>query len=240
MTAPFFCFDMKKLSFKKIPGGIKAAFPYTIPVFLGWIFVALTYGVLMSDIGYNAWWTMLFSAVCFCGSMQIAAIPMMAAGFDPAQMLLMSYLVNFRHSFYGIPLLEKYKDAGVLKPFMIYTLSDEQFSLSVSAQKPEGVEDKYFYFGINFLCFIYWVGLCGLGGVIGGLITFDTTGLDFALTAMFVVMFLQQWKEKRNRPACVIGIGVTLLCRIFFGTSVFLIPSLLVILLIFWIGRDKL
>ena len=130
---------MKKLSLKKMPGGIKAAFPYTIPVFLGWIFVALTYGVLMSDIGYNAWWTMLFSAVCFCGSMQIAAIPMMAAGFDPAQMLLMSYLVNFRHSFYGIPLLEKYKDAGVLKPFMIYTLSDEQFSLSVSAQKPEGV-----------------------------------------------------------------------------------------------------
>ena len=223
-----------------MPGGIKAAFPYTIPVFLGWIFVALTYGVLMSDIGYNAWWTMLFSAVCYCGGMQIAAIPMMSAGFDPAQMLLMSYLVNFRHTFYGIPLLEKYKNAGALKPFLVYTLADEQFSISVSAKKPENVEDKYFYFGIHLLGFAYWIGLTGLGGVIGGLITFDTTGLDFALTAMFVVLFMQQWKQKENRPACVIGVAITLLCRVIFGTSMFLVPALLGMLLIFWIGRDRL
>ena len=230
----------KKNSFKNMISGIKAAFPFTIPIFLGWIFVALTYGVLMSNLGYNAWWTMLFSAVCYCGGMQIAAIPMMSAGFDPAQMLLMSYLVNFRHTFYGIPLLEKYKNAGALKPFLVYTLADEQFSISVSAKKPENVEDKYFYFGIHLLGFAYWIGLTGLGGVIGGLITFDTTGLDFALTAMFVVLFMQQWKQKENRPACVIGIGVTLLCRVIFGTSMFLVPALLGMLLIFWIGRDRL
>ena len=230
----------KKNSFKNMISGIKAAFPFTIPIFLGWIFVALTYGVLMSNLGYNAWWTMLFSAVCYCGGMQIAAIPMMSAGFDPAQMLLMSYLVNFRHTFYGIPLLEKYKNAGALKPFLVYTLADEQFSISVSAKKPENVEDKYFYFGINLICFCYWIGLTGLGGVIGGLITFDTTGLDFALTAMFVVLFMQQWKQKENRPACVIGVAVTLLCRVIFGTSMFLVPALLGMLLIFWIGRDRL
>ena len=147
----------KKNSFKNMISGIKAAFPFTIPIFLGWIFVALTYGVLMSNLGYNAWWTMLFSAVCYCGGMQIAAIPMMSAGFDPAQMLLMSYLVNFRHTFYGIPLLEKYKNAGALKPFLVYTLADEQFSISVSAKKPENVEDKYFYFGIHLLGFAYWI-----------------------------------------------------------------------------------
>lgn len=230
----------KKNSFKNMVSGIKAAFPFTIPIFLGWIFVALTYGVLMSNLGYNAWWTMLFSAVCYCGGMQIAAIPMMSAGFDPAQMLLMSYLVNFRHTFYGIPLLEKYKNAGALKPFLVYTLADEQFSISVSAKKPENVEDKYFYFGIHLLGFAYWIGLTGLGGVIGGLITFDTTGLDFALTAMFVVLFMQQWKQKENRPACVIGVAVTLLCRVIFGTSMFLVPALLGMLLIFWIGRDRL
>lgn len=230
----------KKNSFKNMISGIKAAFPFTIPIFLGWIFVALTYGVLMSNLGYNAWWTMLFSAVCYCGGMQIAAIPMMSAGFDPAQMLLMSYLVNFRHTFYGIPLLEKYKNAGALKPFLVYTLADEQFSISVSAKKPENVEDKYFYFGIHLLGFAYWIGLTGLGGVIGGLITFDTTGLDFALTAMFVVLFMQQWKQKENRPACVIGVAVTLLCRVVFGTSMFLVPALLGMLLIFWIGRDRL
>ncbi len=230
----------KKNSFKNMVSGIKAAFPFTIPIFLGWIFVALTYGVLMSNLGYNAWWTMLFSAVCYCGGMQIAAIPMMSAGFDPAQMLLMSYLVNFRHTFYGIPLLEKYKNAGALKPFLVYTLADEQFSISVSAKKPENVEDKYFYFGIHLLGFAYWIGLTGLGGVIGGLITFDTTGLDFALTAMFVVLFMQQWKQKENRPACVIGVAITLLCRVIFGTSMFLVPALLGMLLIFWIGRDRL
>lgn len=230
----------KKNSFKNMVSGIKAAFPFTIPIFLGWIFVALTYGVLMSNLGYNAWWTMLFSAVCYCGGMQIAAIPMVSAGFDPAQMLLMSYLVNFRHTFYGIPLLEKYKNAGALKPFLVYTLADEQFSISVSAKKPENVEDKYFYFGIHLLGFAYWIGLTGLGGVIGGLITFDTTGLDFALTAMFVVLFMQQWKQKENRPACVIGVAITLLCRVIFGTSMFLVPALLGMLLIFWIGRDRL
>ena len=112
--------------------------------------------------------------------------------------------------------------------------------ISVSAKKPENVEDKYFYFGIHLLGFAYWIGLTGLGGVIGGLITFDTTGLDFALTAMFVVLFMQQWKQKENRPACVIGVAITLLCRVIFGTSMFLVPALLGMLLIFWIGRDRL
>ena len=229
-----------KIEIKKLFKGLAAAFPFTVPVLFGWIFVALTYGVLMSNIGYGPWWTMLFSAVCFCGSMQIAAIPMMKAGFDPLQMFIMSYLVNFRHSFYGIPLLEKYRDAGVFKPFMIYTLSDEQFSLSVTAKKPEGMENRYFYFGINLICFIYWVGLCGLGCILGEIITFDTTGLDFALNAMFIALFMQHWKEKENRTVCLIGIGVTVLSLVIFGTEIFLIPALLALLAIFWVGRNKL
>ena len=231
---------MKNVEFKKLFKGIKAAFPFTVPVFFGWIFVGLTYGVLMSNIGYGPLWTMLFSAICFCGSMQIAAIPMISAGFDPAQMLLMSYLVNFRHTFYGIPLLEKYKDAKPFRGFMIYTLSDEQFSLAVTAKKPEDMEGKYFYFGINLLCFCYWVALSGLGGVLGGLIKFSTTGLDFALNAMFIALFMQHWKEKENRKLCLIGIGITVLSLVIFGSSVFLIPALLGILAIFWFGRNKL
>lgn len=229
-----------KIDIKKLWAGIAAAFPNTVPVFFGWIFVALTYGVLMNGIGYNAWWTMLFSAVCFCGSMQIAAIPMMAAGFDPGQLLLMSYLVNFRHTFYGIPLLDKYRDTKPFRPFLIYALADESFSLSVSSQKPEGMENRYFYFGISFLCYIYWIVLSGLGNLLAGLIRFDTTGIDFALNALFIVMFMQHWKEKSNRPACAIGIAVTLICRVVFGSSVFLIPALIAMLLIFWLGRDKL
>lgn len=231
---------MKNLSFKKIWLGIKAAFPITIPILFGWIFVGITYGILMNDIGYDPLWAMLFSALCFCGGMQIAAIPMMAAGFAPVQMLIMSYFVNFRHTFYGLALLEKYKDTKPFKPFLVYALADEPFSLAVSAQPPEGLEPKYYYFGMTLLTYIYWVGLSGLGSLLGSIITFDTTGLDFALNALFIVLFLQQWKEKGNRPACVIGIAVTLLSRIAFGSTVFLIPALAGMLIIFWLGRNKL
>ena len=231
---------MKSVKFKEILKGMKAAFPFTLPVLFGWVFLGLTYGVLMSKIGYNMWWTMLFSAVCYCGSMQFAAIPMMSAGFDPVQMFLVSYLVNFRHTFYGVPLLEKFNDSRPFKAFNIYALCDEQFSIAVTAKKPEELESRYFYFGISFLCLMYWVLLSGLGGAVGHLITFDTTGLDFALNAMFIAMFMQHWKEKKNRPACIIGITVTLLSLIIFGASVFLIPALFAMLLIFWVGRDKL
>lgn len=231
---------MKNVDLKKLTAGLRAAFPYTVPIFFGWIFVAITYGVLMNNIGYGPWWTMLFSAACFCGGMQIAAIPLMAAGFDPFQMFLMSYLVNFRHSFYGVPLLEKYKDTRPFKFFLVYTLADEPFSLLVTAKKPEGMENKYFFFGINFLCFVYWIVLSGLGGLLGDIITFNTKGLDFALNALFITLFLQHWEEKDNRPACLLGIGMTLISLLVFGTEIFLIPALFGLLIIFYLGRNKL
>lgn len=230
----------KKLEFKEILRGIACAFPTTLPIFFGWIFVALTYGVLMQQLGYGPVWTMLFSMICFCGGMQIAAVPMMAAGFDPVQMLIMSCFVNFRHTFYGLALLEKYRDTAPFKSFLIYALADEPFSLAVSAKPPEDMEPRYYYFGQTFLLYVYWCALTALGGVLGRVITFNTQGLDFALNALFIVFFLQQWKKKENRPACAIGIAVTLLARIAFGADVFLIPALIGMLAIFWLGRNKL
>lgn len=230
----------RKVEIKEAFRGIKAAFPSTVPIFFGWIFVALTYGVLMEELGYGPLWTMMFSLICFCGGMQIAAVPMMAAGFDPVQMLIMSYFVNFRHTFYGLALLEKYKDTQPFKPFLIYALADEPFSLAVSSDAPEGMERRYFYFGQTLLLYVYWAGLTALGGLLGRIITFDTTGLDFALNALFIVFFLQQWKDKNNRPACLIGLAVTLLSRIVFGPDMFLIPALIGMLVIFWLWRNKL
>lgn len=229
-----------KVEFKEIIRGVKAAFPSTLPIFFGWIFVALTYGVLMEELGYGPLWTLLFSLICFCGGMQIAAVPMMAAGFDPVQMFIMSYFVNFRHTFYGLALLEKYNNAMPFKPFMIYTLADEPFSLAVSTEAPEGLEPRYFYFGQSIILWFYWGGLTAIGGLLGRIITFDTTGLDFALNALFIVFFLQQWKDKTNRPACLIGVAVTLAARIIFGSTTFLIPALIGMLVIFWLGRNKL
>jgi 4-azaleucine resistance transporter AzlC len=229
-----------KVEFKEIIRGVKAAFPSTLPIFFGWIFVALTYGVLMEELGYGPLWTLLFSLICFCGGMQIAAVPMMAAGFDPVQMFIMSYFVNFRHTFYGLALLEKYNNAMPFKPFMIYTLADEPFSLAVTTEAPEGLEPRYFYFGQSLILWFYWGGLTAIGGLLGRIITFDTTGLDFALNALFIVFFLQQWKDKSNRPACLIGVAVTLAARIIFGSTTFLIPALMGLLVIFWLGRNKL
>jgi 4-azaleucine resistance transporter AzlC len=229
-----------KIEFKEIIRGVKAAFPSTLPIFFGWIFVALTYGVLMEELGYGPLWTLLFSLICFCGGMQIAAVPMMAAGFDPVQMFIMSYFVNFRHTFYGLALLEKYNNAMPFKPFMIYTLADEPFSLAVTTEAPEGLEPRYFYFGQSLILWFYWGGLTAIGGLLGRIITFDTTGLDFALNALFIVFFLQQWKDKSNRPACLIGVAVTLAARIIFGSTTFLIPALMGLLVIFWLGRNKL
>ena len=230
----------RKVEIKEVFRGVKAAFPSTVPIFFGWIFVALTYGVLMEELGYGPLWTLLFSMICFCGGMQIASVPMMAAGFDPVQMLIMSYFVNFRHTFYGLALLEKYKNTQPFKPFLIYALADEPFSLAVSSEAPEGMEPRYFFFGQTLLLYVYWCGLTALGSVLGKIITFDTTGLDFALNALFIVFFLQQWKDKAKRPACVIGVAVTLLARIAFGPTMFLIPALVGMLLVFWLGRDKL
>ncbi len=225
---------------KEVFRGIKAAFPSTVPIFFGWIFVALTYGVLMEQLGYSPLWTMLFSLICVCGGMQIVAVPMMAAGFDPVQMFVMSYFVNFRHTFYGLALLEKYKDTKPFKPFLIHALADEMFSVAVSTEPPAGMERRYFYFGQTLLLWLYWAGLTALGGVLGGIITFNTEGLDFALNALFVVFFLQQWKDKDKRPACLIGVAVTLAARIAFGPTVFLIPALIAMLVIFWLGRNRL
>ncbi len=230
----------KKTEIKEILRGIRAAFPSTVPIFFGWIFVALTYGVLMEEAGYGPLWTMLFSLICFCGGMQIVAVPMMAAGFDPVQMLVMSYFVNFRHTFYGLALLEKYKDTQPFKPFLVYALADEPFTLAVATDAPEGMERRYFYFGQTLLLYIYWAVLTAAGGMLGKLISFDTTGLDFALNALFIVFFLQQWKDRDKRPACLIGVAVTLAARIIFGPTVFLIPALIALLLIFWLGRNRL
>ena len=139
-----------------------------------------------------------------------------------------------------LALLEKYKDTQPFKPFLIYALADEPFSLAVSSEAPEGMEPRYFFFGQTLLLYVYWCGLTALGSVLGKIITFDTTGLDFALNALFIVFFLQQWKDRSKRPACVIGVAVTLLARIAFGPTMFLIPALVSMLLVFWLGRDKL
>lgn len=219
---------------------LKAAFPATVPVLTGFLCLGMAYGVLMQANGYGPAWSTLMSAVAFCGSMQFVAITLLTTAFDPLQAFFLSVMVNARHLFYGLSLLEKYKGLGKVRGFLIYVLCDETFSITSTVEPPEGVARREFYCWVSVLDYLYWVGGTALGGALGGLITFNTAGLDFALTALFVVLFLEQWKRKENRPAGMIGILCAVLSLLVFGADHLVIPAMVLITAVLLGGRKRL
>ena len=219
---------------------LSAAFPHTLPVLAGFLVLGIAYGMLMLEKGYGPQWSVLMSAVAFCGSMQFVAITLLTTAFQPLEALILSLLVNARHLFYGLSMLDKYKGFGKIKGLLIYTLCDETFSIVSSASPPEGIEPKYFYLSISLLDYLYWVFGTLLGGLLGGLMPFDMKGLDFALTALFVVLFLEQMKKKGNWMLGLIGIGCALLSRFVFGSANMVLPALAIILITLLAGRKKL
>ena len=176
-------------------GALRAAFPATIPVMTGFLCLGTAYGLLMQSKGYGPGWSVLMSAIAFGGSMQFVAVTLLTTAFDPVQAFLLSVMVNARHMFYGLSLLDKYKGLGKVRPFLIYVLCDETFSLVSTLEPPEGVARRDFYFWISLLDYLYWITGTALGGLLGSFLTFDTTGLDFALTALFVVLFIYGWNQ---------------------------------------------
>lgn len=219
---------------------LRAAFPATIPVMTGFLCLGVAYGVLMETKGYGPLWSVLMSAVAFGGSMQFVAITLLTSVFDPLQAFLLSVMVNARHIFYGLSLLDKYKGLGKVRAFLIYVLCDETFSLVSTLEPPAGVERRDFYFWISLLDYAYWITGTALGGLVGNLITFDTTGLDFALTALFVVLFLEQWKKRENRPAGLIGIGCAAVSLAIFRADNMVIPAMVLILAVLLGLRSRL
>ena len=228
--------ETKNRSFKK---ALTAAFPHTIPVLTGFLVLGMAYGVLMQTKGYGTLWAVLMSAVAFCGSMQFVAITLLTTAFNPIQAFLLSIMVNARHLFYGISMLDKYKGLGKVRAFLIYTLCDETFSISSSVTPPEGVERKYFYVSISLLDYLYWVFGTLLGSVLGNFVTFNTKGLDFVLTALFVVLFLEQMKKSENRIFGLIGMACTVIALVAFGASNLVIPAMLLILLVLLVTGRK-
>jgi len=209
---------------------LASAFPHTIPVLTGFLFLGTAYGILMHTKGYGVVWSVLMSAVCFCGSMQFAAIPLLTTAFNPLQAFLLSFLVNARHLFYGISMLEKYKGLGKLRGLLILLLCDETFSICHSINPPEGVNRKYFLFWLSILNYLYWVFGTFLGGVAGNFIAFDTNGLEFVLTALFTVLFLEQVKVKENWIPGIIGIVASVISLVAFGADSLVIPAMAIIL----------
>jgi 4-azaleucine resistance transporter AzlC len=189
------------------------------------------YGILMDSKGFSLFWILLASIFVYAGSMQFVTLALLAVGFDPFGALLMTLAVNARHIFYGIPMLRQYRGIGRLKPYLIFSLTDETFSIVCSAKVPENIEKKWFYFFISFLDHSYWITGSLIGGILGSIINFNTKGIDFVLTALFVVILINQWQSVSNHLPAIIGIVSAILCRLVFGPSNFIIPSMLVILL---------
>ena len=217
----------------------KAAFPHTIPVFTGFTFLGIAYGILMSSKGYGIGWTVIMSFLAFAGSAQYVAITFLTSIFNPVYALLMTLMVNARHLFYGISLLDKYKGTGKLKPYLIFGLCDETFSIVCSTKPPEGINQNWFIFFITLLNHSYWVLGSAVGGLLGSLVSFNSKGLDFVLTALFVVIFVGQWKAQKDHKPAVIGIICSIICLLVFGQSNFIIPSMIAILAVLTISRKE-
>lgn len=210
----------------------KAALPNTIPIFAGFWFLGIAYGVYMHVSGFSFIYPCLMALTIFGGSLEFVAVSMLLSPFAPLTTLLVALMTQARHLFYGIAMLDKFKGLGWKRYYLIFGLCDETFSINYTAKIPPDVDRGWFMFWVTALNQFYWVSGSTLGGLLGGLITFNTEGLDFVLTAMFVVIFLEQWLKEKKHYTALIGLGVSALCLVLFGADRFLIPSMCGILLL--------
>ena len=215
---------------KTISRAFKCAFPYTIPIFAGFCFLGMTYGIYAKTSGFSFWYPLAMSIAIFGGSLEFLTVSMLLAPYAPVQVLLTALLIQARHLFYGISMLDKYKGTGWKKPYLIYGMCDETFSVNCTAKIPPDVDRGWFYFFVTLLDQIYWVAGATIGGILGGVLHFNTNGLDFVMTAMFVVIFMEQWIKDRRHVSQWIGLAAGVICLLIFGADNFLIPTMICIL----------
>ena len=211
---------------------IRAAFPKTLPIMAGFIFLGMSYGILITSKGFSLLIPIATSLFVFAGSLEFALVGLLAGAFNPIETFLLALMINARHLFYGISMLEKYRGLGKYKLYMIFALCDETFSLNYSSEPPEGVDRGLYMLYTSILDHSYWILGATLGGIFGSVISFNIVGIDFAMTAMFVVILLEQLlKGIKNLPAVLIGVSLSVLSLLIFGPSDFIIPAMVMMLL---------
>jgi len=213
---------------------------HSFPIFISFIPVALAYGVLMQNAGYNFIWTGACSLFVLAGSLQFLMVTFFAGGVSLFTVAVMALLVNSRHIFYGLSFIEKFRSFGPWKYFLIFTLTDENYSLHCSHHFDADINEKWAYVTTAALEAIYWIFLSTVGALIGSLIPFDTTGIDFALTALFLVILLDQMKGADHRLPALIGFVSSVVCLILLGPSRFILPSLVITVALLTILRNTL
>lgn len=216
---------------------LKIAFLKTLPVMAGYLVLGFGFGILLEDNGYGFWWALAMSGLIYAGSMQFVAISLLTSGASLISTALTTLMVNARHLFYGISMVEKYKGAGKKKPYLIFALTDETYSLVCNEDYPEGIEPHTYCLTISIFNQFYWVLGSVLGSLIGSAITFNTAGIDFAMTALFVTVFVEQWLSTKNHLAALIGVGASAVCLLIFGKDNFLIPSMIAITVLLAVSK---
>ena len=209
---------------------LRFALTASLPVMAGYLVLGTACGLLMTDKGLSAGWAVLMSLGIYAGSMQFVGAELLTGGASLVSTALMTLLVNARHLCYGLTMLRPYRDAGALKPYLIFALTDETYSLVCSPILPEEVDRRWYCFWVSLLDQLYWVAGTAAGCFLGEALPFDTTGVDFAMTALFLVIFLEQWENAKSHLPALLGLGAALVCLGLFGPGNFLIPAMVCII----------
>ena len=225
---------------KKIKAAFFAAFPNTIPILAGFLFLGIAYGIYMNQSGFKFYYPMFMSFIIFAGSVEFATVSWLLGSFDPVNIFFITLMINARHLFYGLSMLEKYNIPGWKKLYLIYGMCDESFSINATVDVPKDIDKGLFMFFVTILNQIYWVAGATIGGIFGSFIPFDTKGLEFVMTALFVVIFLENWLKEKDHSASVIGLFISFICLTVFKGTNFIIPSMIIILSVLTLLRGRL
>ena len=225
---------------KKIKAAFFAAFPNTIPILAGFLFLGIAYGIYMNQSGFKFYYPMFMSFIIFAGSVEFATVSWLLGSFDPVNIFFLTLMINARHLFYGLSMLEKYNIPGWKKLYLIYGMCDESFSINATVDVPKDIDKGLFMFFVTILNQIYWVAGATIGGIFGSFIPFDTKGLEFVMTALFVVIFLENWLKEKYHSASVIGLFISFICLMIFKVTNFIIPSMIIILSVLTLLRGRL
>ena len=208
---------------------LKAAFPQTIPIFTGFWFLGMAYGIYMNASGFSFIYPLCMSLLIYGGSLEFVAVEMLLSPFASLQTFIMALLIQARHLFYGLSMLDKFKGLGWKKYYLIFGMCDETFSINCSAKIPDDIDRGWFYFWITLLNQLYWSAAATTGGIIGSLLKIDTSGISFVMTAMFVVIFLEQWLKEKEHTSSLVGLTISVLCLIIFGPDSFMVPTMVLV-----------
>lgn len=211
---------------------IRFAFLQSIPVMLGYLFLGFAFGLMLQNAGYSYLWAFLSSVVIYAGSMQFVLVTLLSGGASLAYAAVMTLFINGRHIFYGLSFVEKFRKMGKAYPYMVFSLTDETYSVLCGLKVPEGMCEQRVSFWISLFDQFYWVVGSVSGALIGQLVSFDATGVDFSMTALFVVIVLNQWMERKEHRPALIGLGVGLGTLLLLGAERFLLPALMVTMMI--------